>query len=122
MVRIKHRYILFKITPSSKNPLYRPSSEDILSEITQQLKKAYGDYGCGSIMPVLKIIFYDEERSLCVLRIPRDWSLRFQTFLVEINHFYEYQLNIKIHHISGTVDQLQRWLSDSNFHDVILTV
>ena len=118
MVRIKHRFVLFRVTIPNDSD-FKPEISDITKEIGKQLKLSYGDYGSGSIMPVLKTILWNQEHLLGVFRIPRDWSLRFQSFLPTITKIQDHPVSFHIPHISGTVDQLQRWLSRSDFSDIV---
>ena len=115
MVRIKKRFIIFQILTDESANKYSPAPEDIVSEIHQPFQEMYGIFGAGNVFAFLKIMFWIPEKRLGVFRVPRDWCSKFKLFLDSIETFHGINVRFQIHHVSGTIDQAQRWIDENNF-------
>lgn len=113
MVRVKRRYILFQIRTAGDGNLYNPTPEELISSLQQPFSSMYGLFGVGHVWPVLKIKFWVSEKRMGVFRVPRDWSSRFINFLESISSINGVSLDIKVHHVSGTIDKCEQWLSEN---------
>lgn len=115
MVRVKRRYILFQICTKDEGNLYNPTPEELISCLQQPFTAMYGIFGCGHVWPVLKVMCWISEKRMGVFRVPRDWSSQFIDFLDSLTTINGVSLTIKVHHVSGTIDQSQRWLSENGY-------
>lgn len=114
MVRVKRRYILFQIITDKSNR-YDPTAEELISSLQQPFTLMYGVFGCGHVWPVLKVMFWIPEKKMGIFRVPRDWSEKFINFLQSLSVINDVPLEIKVHHVSGTIDQAQRWFTENNY-------
>ena len=114
MVRRKQRYILFRIEVEDSggddldlNPGTIPK---FLKPAFQEL---FGDFGVGSVFPTLKVITWIPEKNAGVFKIVREWCDNFVLMLEQIETFNHKNVKISVPHVSGTVDQAQKWISDN---------
>ena len=115
MVRLKRRFIVFQIRTADPLNTYSPDSEDLKSALQQSFQSMYGIFGCGHVWSTLKIILWEQAKNFGVFRVPRDWSERFVLFLSTITSLNNVELHFVVHHVSGTIDQAQRWLDENSF-------
>ncbi|KAK8878183.1 RNA-binding protein pop5 [Tritrichomonas musculus] len=115
MVRIKWRYILFQTHATNDTNTYGPTAEQLISGLQQPFMNEYGVFGWGHVWPTLKALLWSPNEGIGLFRVPRDWCTQFVNFLQSLTSINNVPLTIKVHHISGTIDQCQRWLDENGF-------
>ena len=113
MVRRKQRYILFKIRflDEEKPPML--DKDKLLRLLAPPFREMFGEYGAGCVIPTLSIVLWMPEKNVGVFRIVRDWVDNYKLMLDEIQTIESRNVEIVVPHVSGTIDQAQKWIDEN---------
>ena len=114
MVRLKHRYVIVQLVPDDPVSTYAPESTDVISAIQEPFIAMYGLFGAGSVLTVIRLFNWNPQRRLGVFRVPSQWSQNVVHFLESLEDLSGVKLRVIVHHVSGTIDQAQAWMSDND--------
>jgi ribonuclease P/MRP protein subunit POP5 len=112
MVRRKQRYLIFKIRTEDNSPLDITRS-GIAKAMHTPFFEMFGDFGAGSVLPTLRTITWLPEKGVGVFQVVRQWADNFKAMLEEMNVINNVALRITVVHVSGTIDQAQRWIDEN---------
>ena len=113
MVRRKQRYILFRFYTENEDDHLKLDEAKIVRYLKPIFHELFGDFGVGSVFPTLKIITWIPQKNAGVIRIVREWCDNFVFMLNEIETIDQQNVKISVPHVSGTVDQAQRWIDEN---------
>jgi len=114
MVRIKHRYLVFQLSSSNSGEEYNPTKTNLINSLIGPFTEKYGDFGTASVFPSLRVVTWDQEKKIGVIKLMRSWAETFKEFLESHRNIGTYQIKFSVHHVSGTIDQAQHWI-DTNY-------
>ncbi|EAY19482.1 Rpp14 family protein [Trichomonas vaginalis G3] len=113
MVRVKHRYIIFKIIPEDLNAADFGDGYSIPKSLAKPFIDMFGDFGAGNVLTSVNLVVWQPEKFTGVLRVARDWATNYVKMLDTIKDIKGIKADIKVPHISGTIDQAQRWIANN---------
>jgi len=100
------RYLVLRITSE-----VAPSREKLLNEIENSLRRLFGEYGV--VKASLRLIAYDAEKMIGIVRCAHLWVERFRAALALTTRIGEDRAVLFILKSAGTVAALKRTLSRS---------
>lgn len=109
MVRIKRRFLIFQVShPGNISP------DSFIPGWQSPFKTMYGTFGMGHVWPTLKLLFWNPDKQIGIIRIPRSWNDKFKLFLESLTSLNSIPMTFSVFHSSGTIDQAQKWLDENN--------
>ena len=114
MVRLKHRYLILQLVPEDPASTYAPEATDVVASIQQPFTEMFGLFGAGSVLTVIRLFNWIPQRRLGVLRVPAQWAPNVLHFFSTLEDLSGLKLSAVVHHVSGTIDQAQAWMSEND--------
>lgn len=101
MVRIKYRYIAFHFKLANRHLAL--TNADLLNQILLQVKMLHGEHGFGLVARYVRLIYWNRDTELLVLRSSRASHQQLVTAAVLLSEISDTQVSLTPLRISGTL-------------------
>lgn len=113
MVRVKHRYVIFKVIPDDANTADFGDGTSIPKSLFKPFVEMFGDFGAGNVLSSISLVVWQPDKMAGVLRVARDWATNYVAMMETLDQVAGAKAKIRVPHISGTIDQAQRWIDNN---------
>lgn len=101
MVRLKYRYIAFNIKIANRH--MEITHAEFLNQLLQQVKALHGEHGFGMVSRYLKLVYWNTQTDLLVLRASRVSHRLLVTTAVLLSEINGTRVSLSPIRISGTL-------------------
>ena len=122
-MRYKRRYFCIEVvfTDDDKNPRTSAAKDNrhnvqklkhtvLADTIDSLIEKLYGDMGVATIAPSFSVIYFNTNTNIAIVRAAREAQKKFHALLTFIQKLGEYNVAIRVIHISGSVKKCKQFL------------